>query len=193
MDAFSRERLDAVIVNAAGCGSNMKEYDVQLRGDEQRREAGAEFSRTVMDASEFLIGSAMRPPARRIRLRIAYQDPCHLVHGQKVHQQPRQLLMMIPGVELVEMKESDWCCGSAGVYNLTHPEISEEALASKVRHIVDSGAQVVASANPGCILQIGMGLQRAGHDVPIVHVMDLLGWAYGDDSQRPPVVRRAMA
>jgi len=193
MDAFSRERLDAVIVNAAGCGSNMKEYDVQLRGDEQRREAGAEFSRTVKDASEFLIGSATRPPARRIRLRIAYQDPCHLVHGQKVHQQPRQLLMMIPGVELVEMKESDWCCGSAGVYNLTHPEISEEALASKVRHIVDSGAQVVASANPGCILQIGMGLQRAGHDVPIVHVMDLLGWAYGDDSQRPPVVRRAMA
>jgi len=93
----------------------------------------------------------------------------------------------------VEMKESDWCCGSAGVYNLTHPEISEAALASKVGHIIDSGAQVIASANPGCILQISMGLQRAGRDIPVVHVMDLLGWAYGDEGQEPPIVRRAMA
>ena len=99
----------------------------------------------------------------------------------------------LPGIELVEMKESDWCCGSAGVYNLTHPQISEEALGWKVRNIIDSGAQVIASANPGCILQVGMGLQRAGHDIPVVHVMDLLGWAYGDDEQRPPIVRRAMA
>jgi len=91
------------------------------------------------------------------------------------------------------MKEPDWCCGSAGVYNLTHPDIAEQALAWKVRHIVESGAQVIASANPGCILQIGMGLQRAGHDLPVVHVMDLLGWAYGDETQQPPVVRQAMA
>jgi glycolate oxidase iron-sulfur subunit len=193
MDAFSRARLDAVIVNAAGCGSNMKEYEVQLRNDEQQRKDGATFSRSVKDASEFLIDGGMRPPTRRIPLRVAYQDPCHLVHGQKVHQQPRQVLKMIPGIELIEMKESDWCCGSAGVYNLTHPEIAEEALGWKVRHIVESGAQVIASANPGCILQVGMGLQRAGHDVPVVHVMDLLGWAYGDDTQRPPVVRQAMA
>jgi glycolate oxidase iron-sulfur subunit len=193
MEAFSRTRLDAVIVNAAGCGSNMKEYEVQLRQDEHRRQAGAAFSQTVKDASEFLIDGGMRPPTRRIRLRVAYQDPCHLVHGQRVHQQPRQVLKMIPGIDLVEMKEPDWCCGSAGVYNLTHPDIAEQALAWKVRHIVESGAQVIASANPGCILQIGMGLQRAGHDVPVVHVMDLLGWAYGDETQQPPVVRQAMA
>jgi glycolate oxidase iron-sulfur subunit len=193
MTAFSGRALDAVVVNAAGCGSNMKEYEVQLRNDAPLREAGAAFARTVKDASEFLVDMGLRPPTRRIRLRVAYQDPCHLVHGQKVHQQPRQVLKMIPGVELVEMKESDWCCGSAGVYNLTHPDISEEALGWKVRHIVDSGAQLVASANPGCVLQIGMGLQRAGHDIPIVHVMDLLGWAYGDESQRPPIVRQAMA
>jgi glycolate oxidase iron-sulfur subunit len=147
----------------------------------------------VKDASEFLIGLGLVPPTRPIRLKVAYQDPCHLLHGQKVHRQPRQVLAMIPGVELVEMKESDWCCGSAGVYNLTHPDISEEALGWKVRNIVDSGAQVIASANPGCVLQVGMGLQRAGHDIPVVHVMDLLGWAYGDDEQRPPIVRRAMA
>ena len=193
MDAFNGQGLDAVVVNAAGCGSNMKEYEVQLRNDAPRREAGAAFSRTVRDASEFLVEIGLRPPSRPIPLRVAYQDPCHLVHGQKIHRQPRHVLETIPGIELVEMKESDWCCGSAGVYNLTHPEISEEALAWKVRHIVDSGAQLIASANPGCILQIGMGLQRAGHDIPVVHVMDLLGWAYGDVSQRPPVVRQAMA
>src|ERR1700736_2289752 len=193
MDAFNAMQLDAVVVNAAGCGSNMKEYDLQLRHDAQRREAGAAFSRTVKDASEFLIDGGMRAPTRRIALRVAYQDPCHLLHGQKIHQQPRQALKMIPGIELVEMKESDWCCGSAGVYNLTHPEIAEQALSWKVGHIVDSGAQVIASANPGCILQISMGLQRAGHDVPVVHVMDLLGWAYGDETQRPPVVLQAMA
>jgi len=193
MDAFTGLQLDAVVVNAAGCGSNMKEYELQLRNDAQRREAGAAFSRTVKDASEFLVELGLRPPARRITLRVAYQDPCHLVHGQKVHQQPRQALTIIPGLELVEMKESDWCCGSAGVYNLTHPEISEAALASKVGHIIDSGAQVIASANPGCILQISMGLQRAGRDIPVVHVMDLLGWAYGDEGQEPPIVRRAMA
>ena len=191
MDTFTG--LDVVIVNAAGCGSNMKEYDLQLRNDQQRREAGAAFSRTVRDASEFLIDGGMRAPTRRIQLRVAYQDPCHLVHGQKILRQPRQALKMIPGIELVEMTESDWCCGSAGVYNLTHPEIAEQALGWKVRHIVDSGAQVIASANPGCILQISMGLQRAGHDVPVVHVMDLLGWAYGDETQRPPLVLRAMA
>jgi glycolate oxidase iron-sulfur subunit len=193
MAAFAALRLDAVIVNAAGCGSNMKEYDLQLRHDPQRRAAGAAFSQTVRDASEFLIDGGLRAPAGRIRLRVAYQDPCHLVHGQKIHQQPRQALKMIPGIELVELKESDWCCGSAGVYNLTHPDIAEQALAWKVRHVIDSGAQLIASANPGCILQIGMGLQRAGHDVPVVHVMDLLGWAYGDETQRPPVVLQAMA
>ena len=193
MDAFTGQGLDAVIVNAAGCGSNMKEYEVQLRNDAARREAGAAFSHTVKDASQFLVDMGLRAPTRRIRLRVAYQDACHLVHGQRIHQQPRQALRMIPGVELVELTESDWCCGSAGVYNLTHPEIAEEALGWKVRHIVESGAQVIASANPGCILQISMGLQRAGHDIPLVHVMDLLGWAYGDDAQRPPVVLRAMA
>jgi len=98
---------------------------------------------------------------------------------------------MIPGIRLVEMKEPDWCCGSAGIYNLTHPDIADEALAWKVRNIVESGAQVVASANPGCILQIAMGLQRGGHDIPVVHVMDLLGWAYGDDGEAPAIIHRA--
>ncbi|MDQ6710579.1 MAG: heterodisulfide reductase-related iron-sulfur binding cluster [Candidatus Dormibacteraeota bacterium] len=190
--AFGRLDVEAVVVNAAGCGSNMKEYAVQLRGDPAAMEAGAAFSRMVRDASELLIAHGMRPPGRRMELRVAYQDPCHLLHGQRIQQQPRQVLQMIPGVRLVDIKEGDWCCGSAGIYNLTHPEIAEEALGWKVQHIVESGAQVVASANPGCILQIAMGLQRAGHDIPVVHVMDLLGWAYGDPGEAPQVVQRAM-
>jgi glycolate oxidase iron-sulfur subunit len=192
MDAYLSLNTDAVVVNAAGCGSNMKEYELQLRNDVHHREKAAGFSATIKDASEFLVDKGMRPPSRRIALRVAYQDPCHLIHGQKIHRQPRQALKMIPGLELVDLNESDWCCGSAGVYNLTHPEIAEEALAWKVKNVVDSGAQVIASANPGCILQIGMGLQRAGHDIPVVHVMDLLGWAYGDDTQQPAIVHRAM-
>ena len=189
--AFGRLEVESVVVNAAGCGSNMKEYAVQLRGDPSAVEAGAAFSRTVRDASELLILHGMRPPTRRIELRVVYQDPCHLLHGQRIHQQPRQVLGMIPGIRLVEMKEPDWCCGSAGIYNLTHPDIADEALAWKVRNIVESGAQVVASANPGCILQIAMGLQRGGHDIPVVHVMDLLGWAYGDDGEAPAIIHRA--
>jgi glycolate oxidase iron-sulfur subunit len=190
--AFSRLDVEAVVVNAAGCGSNMKEYAVQLRADPGEKETATAFSSTVRDASELLLQRGLRPPTRRIDLRVAYQDPCHLLHGQRIHQQPRQVLRMIPGIELVEMKEGDWCCGSAGIYNLTHPEIADEALGWKVESIVETGAQVVASANPGCILQISMGLQRAGHDIPVVHVMDLLGWAYGDPGEAPPVIRRAL-
>jgi glycolate oxidase iron-sulfur subunit len=192
LDAFARAGVDAVIVNAAGCASNMKEYGVQLRGDPQKREEGIAFSRTVRDAGEFLDELGLRPPPRSIRLKVTYQDPCHLVHGQRIHRQPRELLRAIPGIELVEMGEPDWCCGSAGIYNLTHPEIAEQALAWKVQHIVESGARVVASANPGCIVQIAMGLQRAGHQIPVVHVMDLLGWAYGDEGPAPPAIARAL-
>jgi len=193
LDAFDRLNVEAVVVNAAGCGSNMKEYAVQLRGDPHRMEAGAAFSRKVRDATELLLAHGLRPPKRRIAVRVVYQDPCHLLHGQKIREQPRQALKMIPGLQLVEMQEPDWCCGSAGIYNLTQPAIAEEALSWKVRNIVESGAQVVASANPGCILQISMGLQRAGHDIPVVHVMDLVGWAYGDEGEPPPVIRRALA
>jgi glycolate oxidase iron-sulfur subunit len=189
---FSPLQADAVVVNAAGCGSNMKEYELQLRSDPTHREEGAIFSRSVRDVSEFLAGMDLRPPERAIHLRVTYQDACHLVHGQKISRQPRQLLTAIPGIELVEMRESDWCCGSAGVYNLTHPDIAEEALRWKIENIVATGAQAVVTANPGCIMQIAMGLQRAGHAIPVVHVMDLLGWAYGNQENLPAVVRRAL-
>jgi len=182
VQTFRQAGVELVIVNAAGFGSNA-----------ENRANGHTFARTVRDATEFLAGLPLQPPARAIRLKVTYQDPCHLLHGQKIQRQPRQLLRAIPGVELIELQESDWCCGSAGVYNLTHPEIAEEALSWKVRNILASGAEVVASANPGCIMQIAMGLRRAGHDIPVVHVMDLLGWAYGDPGRPPEAIRRAMA
>lgn len=191
--AFQDAGVDAVVVNAAGCGSNMKEYDLQLRDQTDGRRTGAAFSASVRDATEFLDSLGLRPPERSMRLRVTYQDPCHLLHGQRISKPPRNLLAAIPGLELVELAESDWCCGSAGVYNLTHPEIAEEALRWKVSRILESGAQVVATANPGCILQITMGLRRAGADIPVVHVLDLLGWAYGDPGRSPTVIRRAMA
>jgi glycolate oxidase iron-sulfur subunit len=190
--AFERAGVETVVVNAAGCGSNMKEYDLQLRQDPASRAAGEAFSARVRDATEFLDGLGLRPPPRAIRLRVTYQDPCHLLHGQRISKAPRNLLAAIPGVELVELPDSDWCCGSAGVYNLTHPEISEEALSWKVERILQTGAQAVATANPGCIVQIAMGLRRAGSRIPVVHVLDLLGWAYGDQGPPPPVIRRAL-
>ena len=193
VSAFDRAQVEAVVVNAAGCGSNMKEYDLQLRQDPTSRATGEAFSRRVRDATEFLDGLGLRPPPRAIRLRVTYQDPCHLLHGQRISRPPRNLLRAIPGLELVELAESDWCCGSAGVYNLTHPEIAEEALGWKVDRILESGAQVVATANPGCIVQIAMGLQRAGSRIPVVHVLDLLGWAYGDPGRPPQAIRRALA
>ena len=192
LDAFEGAAVESVVVNAAGCGSNMKEYALQLREDPGQRAAGAAFSGRVRDATEFLDGLGVRPPERAIRLRVTYQDPCHLLHGQRISKPPRNLLRAIPGLELVELAESDWCCGSAGVYNLTHPEIAEQALRWKVDRILASGAQVVATANPGCILPIAMGLRRAGADLPVVHVLDLLGWAYGDPGRPPRLIGRAL-
>jgi glycolate oxidase iron-sulfur subunit len=194
LDVFTRAGVDAVVVNAAGCGSNMKEYGLQLRSNPPQRQAGEVFSHTVRDASEFLAGlGPLRAPKRGIKLRVAYQDACHLLHGQRIARQPREMLAAISGIELVDLKEADWCCGSAGVYNLTHPDMAEAALAWKVEHILESGAEVVASANPGCIMQIAMGLQRAGHDIPVVHVMDLLGWAYGDPGPAPRLIAQRFA
>jgi glycolate oxidase iron-sulfur subunit len=190
---FERSPVEAVVVNAAGCGSNMKEYDVQLRDDPSARAAGAAFSKGVRDATEFLHAAGLRPLRRGMRLRVTYHDPCHLIHGQRISKAPREILRAIPGVELVELPDADWCCGSAGVYNLTHPEIADQALQWKVERILQTGAQVVATANPGCILQIAVGLRRAGHDIPVVHVLDLLGWAYGDTGRPPAVIRRALA
>jgi len=111
-------------------------------------------------------------------LTVTYHDPCHVVHGQKIRRQPRELLAQIPGLQVVDLPESDWCCGSAGLYNLTQPEMADRLLRRKVRHVQSTGAQAVVTANPGCILQIQAGLRAEGSEQPVLHLVEVLDRAY---------------
>ena len=179
--AFDAEKLDAIIVNAAGCGSFMKRYDHLLADDPRYADRARSWSRKVKDVSEWLAEIGITPPQRRDRqapLRVTYHDACHLLHGQKISRQPRDLLSMIPGVELVELPEASWCCGSAGIYNITQPEMSMQLLERKMKHIAATGAQVVAMGNPGCIGQIRYGAQRLGPVVEVLHPITVLARAY---------------
>ncbi len=178
VDVFSRLSLDALVVNAAGCGAVMKEYGHLLKGDEAYGERAEELGRRVRDVCEFLTQVPLPRPGKEIKLRVTYHDACHLAHGQGVREQPRELLRRIPGLELVELPESDWCCGSAGTYNLTEPEMAERLLERKIDHIASSGAEIVVTGNPGCLLQIRAGLRRRGLKVRALHTVDLLAQAW---------------
>ncbi|MBI4525508.1 MAG: 4Fe-4S dicluster domain-containing protein [Deltaproteobacteria bacterium] len=178
IDAFLAAGVDAVIVNAAGCGAAMKEYGHLLRGDPIYAERASRFSRMVKDATEFLAGLGLVGDLGRIEKVVTYQDPCHLAHGQKIRLQPRALLMSVPGIKFVEMKASDRCCGSAGIYNLTHPEVSQELLKEKMKAIAETAAEAVVAPNPGCMLQLCYGARRYGPSVTVLHLMDLLDRAY---------------
>lgn len=179
IDAFLAADVNAVIVNAAGCGAQMKEYGHLLRDDPAYAEKARQVSGLVKDAGEFMAGLGLVPPRRTLELTVTYQDPCHLAHGQRVRTQPRQVLAAIPGLRLVEMEGSDRCCGSAGIYNLTHPEMSQTLLYEKMSAILRTGASAVVAPNPGCMLQIRFGAQKFGPPVTVYHLMDLLDQAYG--------------
>lgn len=179
IDVFLAAGVDAVIVNAAGCGAAMKEYGHLLRDDPDYADRASQFAALVKDAGEFLAGLGLVPPSGRLEMAVTYQDPCHLAHGQKVRAQPRQLLGAIPGLRLVEMDGADRCCGSAGIYNITHPEMSQELLTEKMTAIGRTGAAAVVAPNPGCMLQLRFGAQRYGPALPVYHLMDLLDRAYG--------------
>jgi glycolate oxidase iron-sulfur subunit len=168
------ERFDHVVVNAAGCGSAIKDYGHLLRDDPEWRERAKRFSARARDVHELLASVDQRAPRSRVDLKVAYHDACHLAHAQGVRSQPRELLRSIPGVELVEPAEWELCCGSAGIYNLTRPEAAAELGARKAANLIAAGADVIAAANPGCTLQIAAHLQRAGHPLEIVHPMELL-------------------
>ena len=184
VDAFGRLDLDAIIINAAGCGSTLKEYGHLLRDDPAYASRAEEFARRVKDVSEFLASIELVKPTRPVPMRVTYQDACHLVHGQGIRNQPRQVLRQIPGLELIEMKESDVCCGSAGIYNLTHPDISVQLLDQKMEHVLATGATGVVAPNPGCTMQLAYGARRRGVDLKLFHVVDLLDMAYGADAPR---------
>lgn len=176
--AFERSAADAVIVNAAGCGAAMKEYGWLLKDDPAWSARASAFAAKVRDATEYLgdLGISARPGT--LDGRVAWDDPCHLLHGQKIKEQPRAVLAAIPGLEIVPLAEADWCCGSAGTYNVTQPELARSILDRKVANIVRSGADTVVTANPGCLMQIQSGLRRAGTNIRVVHLLDLLDEAY---------------
>ncbi len=176
--AFEAAGVEAVLVNAAGCGAHMKAYGHLLRGDAAWAARAAAFARTVMDVTEFLAKAPLAGPLGPLPLRATYHDPCHLAHGQQVRAAPRALLRAVPGLELVELGEAEMCCGSAGIYNLTEPQMAQRLLARKLAHVAATGAATVVTANPGCILQLQAGLSAAGRDVEVLHVVEVLDRAY---------------
>lgn len=178
IEAFERLQVDAIIVNAAGCGLALKEYPELFHDDPVWHARAVAFSARVQDVSEWLVALGPRPPARPLRLRVTYQDPCHLAHGQRVRSQPRELLGSIPGLELVEMRASDRCCGSAGIYNIARHELSMQVLNEKMSNVVATRPDVIVSANPGCIIQLRHGCEQYGLASEVVHLVDLLDRAY---------------
>ncbi len=178
IDVFERARGDLVVVNAAGCGSVMKEYWELLHGDPAYAQRADAFSKKVRDVSQILAQVPLNGRLRGLKRRVTYHDACHLAHGQKVRQEPRTILKAIPGIQFVELAESDFCCGSAGIYNLLYPEVAQKFLDRKIERIKETGAEVVVSGNPGCSLQIEKGLRERGLDIRVLHLVELLDWSY---------------
>ncbi|UCE85079.1 MAG: (Fe-S)-binding protein [Deltaproteobacteria bacterium] len=171
-ECFAREDADALVVNSAGCSAAMRQASEWLGAE------GAAYADTVRDVAEFLDAVGVRPPGGRIEARVCYDDPCHLVHGQGVRDAPRRLLAQIPGVELVPHADPEACCGAAGIYNLTHPEMARAVLERKLAALRAADPDVIATGNPGCLLQIARGAARAGLRARIVHPIELLDEAY---------------
>ena len=176
--AFERSGADVYVVNAAGCGSALKEYGELFEADAEWAPRAARFSSRVRDVTEVLDAMDMGEPQRRIDATATYQEACHLVHAQRVAGAPRRLLARIPGLQLVEMDESAVCCGSAGIYNVTQPEMAQRLARRKVEAIRRTGATIVATANPGCATQVAAGLRDAGYGADVKHVVELLDEAY---------------
>ncbi|HEY8321137.1 MAG TPA: (Fe-S)-binding protein [Candidatus Baltobacteraceae bacterium] len=175
--AFERSGADVYAINAAGCGSALKEYGELLAAEPDWADRAKAFSSRVRDITELLDALEIDPPQHRIDATVTYQEPCHLAHAQRVTGAPRRLLAKIPGLRLIEMDESSVCCGSAGIYNLTQPEMAKRLQARKVACVRATGARIVATANPGCALQLEAGL-RDGEPVAVKHVVELLDAAY---------------
>ena len=174
IDTFERAGVDAIVINAAGCGSSVKEYGHLLRDDPQYAERAKKFSAQCKDVSEFLAGLPPRAARHELRLRVAFHDSCHLQHAQGVRVQPRKLLGQIPGVELQEIPEGAICCGSAGIYNLVQPEAASELGDRKARLIQSLETDAVATGNPGCLLQLEAALARVGSGTRVVHTVQVL-------------------
>jgi glycolate oxidase iron-sulfur subunit len=172
--AFASQNFDALVTNSAGCGSTLKEYNHLFTEGEPEYAAAAELAKKTRDVTEFLAALGLSASLRPIPARVTYQDSCHLLHGQKIREAPRQLLRAIPGLELVEIPFADICCGSAGVYNVTQTKSSLDLLAEKMACAKSTNAQIIATANPGCLLQLRAGAKIHKTKQEVLHVIELL-------------------
>ena len=180
MAAFARGEFDAILTNAAGCGSTLKEYEHLFSAQEPEHAKAAAFREKLRDVTEFLASLGLRAKLKEMALRVTYQDSCHLLHGQKIREAPRQLLRAVPGLQFVELPYSEICCGSAGIYNVTQTDASMELLSEKMRHARETGAAVIATANPGCLLQMRAGVEMHGIGQEVLHVVEILERALAD-------------
>ena len=180
IEAFLSEEVDAIIINAAGCGSTLKEYDQLLKSDPDFKGRAEEFAHKVTDVSQFLVKLGLIIPKGSLDLTVTYHDACHLAHAQKIRVEPRKLLEAIPGLRIITLPDSDRCCGSAGIYNLTHPDMANALLERKLDDI-PIGCDAVAMGNPGCMMQFQSGIVRHGRTEQIVHTIQLLDWSYRNE------------
>ena len=176
--AFEDSGADVYAINAAGCGSTLKEYGEMFAADPAWAQRARNFSAKVRDVTEILDGMQLAPPTKRADQTVTYQDPCHLAHAQRISAAPRRLLAKVPGLKLIEMAESAVCCGSAGIYNLTEPEMAKRLQKRKVDNAVATGAATIVTANPGCALQLRAGLRAAGSKAQVKHIVEVLDEAY---------------
>jgi glycolate oxidase iron-sulfur subunit len=184
IEAFTRERYDAIIMNSAGCGAFMKEYGNLFSHDQRLADKAREVSEKVQDLTEFLTatGFTFNNPSKRNRFagkRVTYHDACHLVHTQKVSRQPRELIKQIPGIDYRELPESTWCCGSAGIYNIVRYDDSMRLLERKIANVKHVRPDILVTGNPGCLIQLQHGLEREGLSIELLHTATFLRQAYG--------------
>ena len=178
IDAILSGGYEAIITNAAGCGSTLKEYGELLEDDEEYAAKAKQFSSLMRDVTEYLATIGLNREMRPVKQKVTYQDSCHLAHGQKVRGAPRDILRAIPGLEFREMRGADLCCGSAGIYNVVQNRMSMQILGHKMEAVNDSGADIIATANPGCLLQLQAGVRLHGRKQRVMHVIELLDQAY---------------
>ncbi len=178
IDGLLNGDYDAIITNAGGCGSTLKEYDELLERDPAYADRAKRFVALMKDVNQFLASIDLNPRMGEVRATVTYQDSCHLAHGQKIRSAPRQLLARVPGLTVKEMRLSDLCCGSAGIYNVLHTDMSMRLLANKMENVNATGAERIATANPGCMLQLRAGVDQHGHGQRVSHVIEILDEAY---------------
>jgi glycolate oxidase iron-sulfur subunit len=188
--AFEASGDDPILVTAAGCGAALKEYGYLLKDDPEYAERGRRFSDRVRDITEYLGEGELVPPTNAINRTVTYQEPCHLAHAQRISRQPRDLMNAIPGLQLVEMKESSLCCGSAGIYNIIREEMANELGDRKALHAMETPATEVITANPGCLMQVRASLRRNGGTANVRHIADLLDEAYGGAKTKRAIIGR---